>query len=190
MPTTIALNKQQQLAVENLSDHLLLLAGAGTGKTNTLAHRVANLLVSGAAEPAEILCLTFTNRACKEMVERIAQIAGEPAEEVTVRTIHSFCAWLLRSMPQRLTDIGRDFAICDQADCQEAIREVVFEVVGRQIADHPVQILQRFIGLVKDCQLADPSLSSADAAAWLFSHRPEAVEIGRASCRERVSSAV
>ena len=45
MPTTIALNKQQQLAVENLSDHLLLLAGAGTGKTNTLAHRVANLLV-------------------------------------------------------------------------------------------------------------------------------------------------
>ena len=176
MPTTIALNKQQQLAVENLSDHLLLLAGAGTGKTNTLAHRVANLLVSGAAEPAEILCLTFTNRACKEMVERIAQIAGEPAEEVTVRTIHSFCAWLLRSMPQRLTDIGRDFAICDQADCQEAIREVVFEVVGRQIADHPVQILQRFIGLVKDCQLADPSLSSADAAAWLFSHRPEAVE--------------
>ncbi len=176
MPTTIALNEQQQLAVENLSDHLLLLAGAGTGKTNTLAHRVANLLVSGAAEPAEILCLTFTNRACKEMVERIAKIAGEPAEEVTVRTIHSFCAWLLRSMPQRLTDIGRDFAICDQADCQEAIREVVFEVVGRQIADHPVQILQRFIGLVKDCQLADPSLSSADAAAWLFSHRPEAVE--------------
>lgn len=176
MPTTIDLNKQQRLAVENLTSHLLLLAGAGTGKTNTLAHRVANLLVSGAAGPAEILCLTFTNRACKEMTERIAQIAGESAEEVTIRTIHSFCAWLLRSMPQRLTDIGRDFAICDQADCQEAIREVVFEVVGRQIADHPVEVLQRFIGLVKDCQLADPSLDSAGAAAWLFSHRPEAVE--------------
>ena len=61
------LNPAQREAVENLSDNILLLAPAGTGKTNTLACRIANILAAERAEPEEILCLTFTNKACREM---------------------------------------------------------------------------------------------------------------------------
>lgn len=154
--TAGVLNAQQSLAAENKTDHILLLAGAGTGKTSTLAWRVANLLTANAAKPEEILCLTFTNRACKEMVERIEKIAGAPARAVTVRTIHSFCAWLLRQTPGSFTDIGCDFTVCDTDDAREVIREVVYTVTGRELADRPATILQNFIGLVKDCQLAHP----------------------------------
>ena len=71
------LNPAQREAVENLSDNILLLAPAGTGKTNTLACRIANILAAERAEPEEILCLTFTNKACREMKERIVLRAGE-----------------------------------------------------------------------------------------------------------------
>ena len=70
------LNPAQREAVENLSDNILLLAPAGTGKTNTLACRIANILAAERAEPEEILCLTFTNKACREMKERIVLRAG------------------------------------------------------------------------------------------------------------------
>ncbi|WP_147539167.1 ATP-dependent helicase [Anaerotruncus rubiinfantis] len=163
--TAGVLNAQQSLAAENKTDHILLLAGAGTGKTSTLAWRVANLLTANAAKPEEILCLTFTNRACKEMVERIEKIAGAPARAVTVRTIHSFCAWLLRQTPGSFTDIGCDFTVCDTDDAREVIREVVYTVTGRELADRPATILQNFIGLVKDCQLAHPAGGISGAAA-------------------------
>ena len=90
------LNDEQRIAAETFTDNLLVLAGAGTGKTNTLACRVANLLSGGLAKPEEILCLTFTNRACREMTERVERMAGEAARGVTVKTVHAFCAWLLR----------------------------------------------------------------------------------------------
>lgn len=173
---TILLNQQQRAVAENISDHILLLAGAGTGKTNTLAHRVAHLITSRTASPEEILCLTFTNRACKEMTERIGQIAGEAAQEVTIRTLHSFCVHLLRSTPQAFTDIAQDFTVCDQADCLELIREVVYEVTGRQMEERDALILQNFISLVKDCWLAHPEGGCAGAAAFSLMHRRSDVE--------------
>ena len=65
------LNDRQRAAAENLDGHILLTAPAGTGKTDTLAYRIANILESGRAAPEEVLCLTFTNKACQEMRERI-----------------------------------------------------------------------------------------------------------------------
>ncbi|MEM1484664.1 3'-5' exonuclease [Oscillospiraceae bacterium PP1C4] len=173
---TSFLNPQQEQVAENTQDHILLLAGAGTGKTSTLAYRVANLLATGTAKPEEILCLTFTNRACKEMTERITRIVGEAAQEVTVRTIHSFCVYLLRRTPQSLIDIGRDFTVCDQPDCLELIREVVFETVGRQLEDRSALILQNFIGLVKDCWLEHPEGGCGGATAYAFVHRRAELE--------------
>lgn len=170
-----ALNEQQKQVVENTRDHILLLAGAGTGKTSTLAHRVSHLLSCGAAA-REILCLTFTNRACREMLERIGTMADAKGQDVTVRTIHSFCVYLLRNTPQSLVDIGRDFTVCDQPDALEIIREVVFEVTGRIIEEHPAMILQNFIALVKDCQLGCPENGSNEAAAYVFVHRRTELE--------------
>lgn len=89
---TPVLNEQQQAVAYNAADNILLLAGAGTGKTGTLAARVAHLLDTGVS-PGEILCLTFTNRACREMTQRAESTAGLAAREVTIRTVHSFCAW-------------------------------------------------------------------------------------------------
>lgn len=171
-----ALSKEQQSVVVNTSDSILLLAGAGTGKTTTLARRVAYLLESGAARPEEILCLTFTNRACREMSERIAQIAGETAQEVLIRTVHSFCVWLLRQIPPDDTDLRHDFAVCDQSDGLEIIREVVFQVTGREIEEFPASILQNFIGLVKDCWLEHPEGGRAGACTFAFLHRKAEIE--------------
>lgn len=176
MTTTPALNAEQRIAAENFTDNLLVLAGAGTGKTNTLAFRVAGLLTQGLAKPEEILCLTFTNRACREMTERVERMAGGAARGVTVKTIHSFCAWLLRNTPGAFSDVGRDFTVCDTDDARETIRDVVFEVTRREPGDSALRVLQDFIGLVKDCWLSRPQEDCAEAVSWVFVNRRSDIE--------------
>ena len=172
----LKLNPQQRLAAEDREHNLLVLAGAGTGKTLTLAARVAGLLTGGAAQPEQVLCLTFTNRACKEMRQRIAALAGQPAAQVQIRTIHSFCGWLLRQAPAALTDIGPDFTVCDEASCLEAVREVVFQSTGREIEERPARILQQFLELCKDCLLLAGSSDPFRGASLAFSTRQKALE--------------
>ena len=172
----LKLNPQQRLAAEDREHNLLVLAGAGTGKTLTLAARVAGLLTGGAAQPEQVLCLTFTNRACKEMRQRIAALAGQPAAQVQIRTIHSFCGWLLRQAPAALTDIGPDFTVCDEAGCLEAVREVVFQSTGREIEERPARILQQFLELCKDCLLLAGSSDPFRGASLAFSTRQKALE--------------
>lgn len=172
---TLALNEQQQSAAENLTDSILLLAGAGTGKTGSLAARVAFLLGSG-VKPEEILCLTFTNRACREMSQRVEAAAGPAAQDVTIRTIHSFCAWLLRHAPETLCDFGRDFMVCDEEDALESIRAVVRETTGRELDSRAAGILQKFTGLVKERQLTAPQEGCRQAVESLFTQRRPAVE--------------
>ena len=90
------INAQQRRVVEELDRNLLLLASAGTGKTNTLAYRVAHIIRSGRANGEAILCMTFTNKACHEMKERIQSLVGIDAKAVEVSTFHSFCYKILR----------------------------------------------------------------------------------------------
>ncbi len=90
------LNKLQQSVVNELGKNILLIASAGTGKTSTLAYRIANIIDSGKAKPDEILCLTFTNRACIEIKSKIGEIVGDAARDVVVRTFHSFCCDIVR----------------------------------------------------------------------------------------------
>lgn len=93
---THLLNPEQKRAVETLNGPLLILAGAGSGKTRVLTHRMANLIAQGMASTDEILCVTFTNKAAKEMEHRIFKILADLSVPVTrelwVNTFHSFCS--------------------------------------------------------------------------------------------------
>ena len=106
-----ALNPDQQKVVNTLDKNLLLLAPAGTGKTDTLSLRIARILELGLAAPEEILCLTFTNKACKEMRERIDAVVGEKARNIVIRTFHGFCYDVIRQEAKRRTDLFADFVI-------------------------------------------------------------------------------
>ena len=136
------LNEAQRQAVENLSDHILLLAPAGTGKTNTLACRIANILARKQAEPEEILCLTFTNKACHEMQERIMLRAGDAGRCVIVRTFHAFCYDVVRMEAKRHSDFFSDATIFDEVDCQGLLREMIE-------GEWPIQSVQNLVAQLK-----------------------------------------
>lgn len=85
-----ALSNEQRRVAENLTENILLFASAGTGKTFTVAHRVANILSSGQA-PEGVLCLTFTVKAANELREDIHAIAGSGSDGICAQTVHGFC---------------------------------------------------------------------------------------------------
>ncbi|MBI5070974.1 MAG: UvrD-helicase domain-containing protein [Deltaproteobacteria bacterium] len=125
------LNPPQREAVTTTEGPLLVLAGAGSGKTRVIAHRVAWLLQKG-VEPSAILCVTFTNKAAREMRERVVALAGALGGDVFVSTFHAFGLWLLRQ-EHKAAGLPRRFAICDDGDqlslVKRALRE--FDVEGR-----------------------------------------------------------
>jgi DNA helicase-2/ATP-dependent DNA helicase PcrA len=138
----MGLNDKQQLLVEELERNIILLASAGTGKTDTLSKRIANIIDKGKANPSEILCITFTNKACKEMQQRIENIVGEAAKKITIKTFHSFCYEIIKLEAKKRTDIFTDFTIYDEDDCKELIKHCNW-------FDFPVDKLKLFIDTVK-----------------------------------------
>lgn len=117
-------NKEQQRVIDELDKNILLLASAGTGKTNTLVLRVAHILEAGRAKGEEILCMTFTNKACREMKGRIQEEVGKTAEAVEVSTFHSFCYKLLQEESKREERLFTDAVIYDEEDCKELLNQV------------------------------------------------------------------
>ncbi len=109
------LNPSQRAAVEHRGGPLLIVAGAGSGKTRVLTRRVAHLLATGDATPGSILAITFTNKAAGEMKERVSELVGARARAMWVSTFHSACVRILRSEAGRL-DMATSFTIYDQAD--------------------------------------------------------------------------
>ncbi|MDR3930190.1 MAG: UvrD-helicase domain-containing protein, partial [Clostridia bacterium] len=118
------LNPQQRLAAETLEGPVLILAGAGSGKTRALTCRVANLMAHGVAA-YHILALTFTNKAAKEMKERIAALVGDQANDAWISTFHSTCAKILRRDIEKLGGYTRSFVIYDDDDQGAVLKEIL-----------------------------------------------------------------
>src|ERR671918_583841 len=147
----VGLNEPQREAVLHGEGPLLILAGAGSGKTRVLTHRIAHLVGTGQARPGEILAITFTNKAANEMRERVEALVGERARAMWVMTFHSACARMLRSDAQRL-GYTRGFTIYDEADSLRLVKQCVDELdvdpkrfaprgIRRQISDAKNQLL-------------------------------------------------
>ena len=113
------INREQQRVIDEVERNILLLASAGTGKTNTLAYRVAHLIEDGFAEADNILCMTFTNKAANEMKDRIQSLVGSPAKAVEISTFHSFCFFVLQQEGKRNESLYTDVTIFDEEDCKE-----------------------------------------------------------------------
>ena len=115
------LNKEQQQAVQHTEGPLLILAGAGSGKTKVLTVRIAHLLSQG-VNPYEILAITFTNKAAKEMKSRVEGLVGDVANRIWLSTFHSFCAKFLRFELDNFLGYNSNFTIYDTSDSQAVIK--------------------------------------------------------------------
>jgi superfamily I DNA/RNA helicase len=121
------LNPSQRAAVEHVDGPLLVLAGAGSGKTRVITHRVARLLGLGIV-PARIVALSFTNKAAGEMRERLAKMVGPAvANELSMGTFHSLGAWMMREDPMTFGLPGSRFSILDQGDVYGVVRSLLRE---------------------------------------------------------------
>lgn len=149
------LNPAQREAALHRDGPLLVLAGAGAGKTRTAIHRLACLLARGVA-PEEILCITFTNKAAREMRERAAALVGPVAGRVLIRTFHSAAIVLLRESLEQYPAAGRrpDFGLADEAAQQALIKEAIAERNFDLKANPPAAFLWR-ISRFKN-EMADP----------------------------------
>ncbi|HEU4943645.1 MAG TPA: UvrD-helicase domain-containing protein [Solirubrobacterales bacterium] len=121
------LNDPQREAVLHGEGPLLVLAGAGSGKTRVLTHRIAYLLATGAARPGEILAITFTNKAASEMRERVGALVGRSVRAMWVTTFHSACARMLRADAEKL-GYARTFTIYDESDSLRMMKRCMAEV--------------------------------------------------------------
>lgn len=123
---SITFNKKQQQVINELNQNILLSAGAGTGKTNVLSYRVANILNKNRVNADEILCLTFTNKACRELKNRItSQLDFETANKITIRTIHGFAYQVITTTAKKAQTIFKEFVIFDDEDQKTLIRQTI-----------------------------------------------------------------
>ncbi|MDY3049626.1 MAG: DNA helicase PcrA [Rothia sp. (in: high G+C Gram-positive bacteria)] len=118
------LNPQQAQAVAHAGSPLLIVAGAGSGKTRVLTYRIAYLLASGRAHPGQILAITFTNKAAAEMRQRISDLVGPRAQSMWISTFHSFCVRVLRREAKAL-GLKSTFSIYDSADSQRLLTLII-----------------------------------------------------------------
>jgi len=121
------LNPAQRQAVLTTEGPLLVIAGAGSGKTRVLTHRVAHLLAAVGAKPNEILAITFTNKAAQEMKERVERALGPVARAIWIMTFHAACGRILRREAERL-GYRSNFTIYDQADQVRLVKACLEEL--------------------------------------------------------------
>ncbi len=157
-----SLNDTQRTAAEAVDGPVLVLAGAGTGKTRVLTTRLAHILHQGRAGPWEILACTFTNRAAREMRERVAALIGRPVEGWWVGTFHALGARILRSHAE-LVGLRPNFAILDTDDQLRLLKQLM-EVEGVDDKKWPPRVLLGIIQRWKDRGLVPVKVPEAEAA--------------------------
>ena len=155
------LNPAQREAVEHRDSPLLIVAGAGSGKTRVLTRRIAHLLATGAAHPGEILAITFTNKAAAEMRERVVELIGPSARGMWVSTFHSACVRILRAESQRL-GIKSTFTIYDTADSLRLITLILRDMNMDIKTNKPRAILSRISAAKNELQDHESFSASAE----------------------------
>ncbi|WP_170400409.1 ATP-dependent helicase [Ruegeria arenilitoris] len=159
------LNPAQRDAVERLDGPVLMLAGAGTGKTKALTARIAHLLSTGRARPNEILSVTFTNKAAREMKERVGRLLGQPAEGMPwLGTFHSICVKLLRRHAE-LVDLKSNFTILDTDDQLRLLKQLI-QAANIDDKRWPARMLSGIIDDWKNRALTPDKVPAADAGAY------------------------
>lgn len=147
------LNEKQSMVANTLNRNIFLAAPAGTGKTNTLSERVFNIIDKNLASEEEILCITFTNKAAKEMKDRIEKRLNGPVK-CTIKTFHSFCLEVVKRNAKDKTDLATDFVVFDEEDAREAVRKIsVIQRPGYNSGIMRIALIQKFIDHVKDMRL-------------------------------------
>jgi DNA helicase-2/ATP-dependent DNA helicase PcrA len=159
------LNPEQRKAVEATEGPLLILAGAGSGKTKTLTHRIAYLLATNKATPYNILAVTFTNKAAGEMRERVAKILGHNPDNRSLipylGTFHSICVRLLRQDGEFI-GIPRNFVIWDESDRQAAIKQASKQAAINE-KTYPPRLLTSLISSAKN-EMVNPAEFASTAS--------------------------
>lgn len=162
-----SLNPEQREAVLHTDGPLLILAGAGSGKTRVIASRIAHLIASGQADPTEVLAVTFTNKAAEEMRDRVATLLGSGTSGLWISTFHSLCARLLRREAPAI-GLPRDFVIYDSSDQLAAIKQVLRDLQIDDSVFQPRAALSRI-------SHAKNRMVSAGAEASRFDFRSEQI---------------
>ncbi len=165
MPYMDGLNPEQRAAVEALEGPVLMLAGAGTGKTKALTARIAHLLMTGTARPNEILAVTFTNKAAREMKNRVGRLLGEAVEGMPwLGTFHAICVKLLRRHAE-LAGLKSNFTILDTDDQVRLMKQLI---VAENIDDKrwPARMLAGIIDGWKNRAITPDKVPLADASAY------------------------
>ena len=153
------LNPQQLEAVQHTEGPLLILAGAGSGKTRVITHRIAHLIRERQVAPWNILAVTFTNKAAEEMRNRVAALLGKSAD-VWISTFHSSCVRILRKNAERF-GYGPNFVIYDDSDQMTLVKKCLGELGVQERAFHPRAILSRIDGAKNQLIGPEPYLAAA-----------------------------
>jgi DNA helicase-2/ATP-dependent DNA helicase PcrA len=154
MDFTSGLNPEQREAVLQADGAVLILAGAGSGKTRVIAHRIAHIVASNLARPGGVLAVTFTNKAAEEMRSRVAALLDEDCSRMWISTFHSLCARLLRREAPGI-GLSRDFVIYDSADQLSAVKQAARALKIDDSMLQPRAVLSR-ISHIKNT-MADPA---------------------------------
>ncbi len=146
-------NQQQRQVIDEVDNNVILYAGAGTGKTFTVANRVANILMQEKAKAEEILCLTFTIKACNEMKEDVLGYAGEIAQNVQISTIHGFCYRLIVEELKRVGEENANYTICDEIDQEEILKSILSSRFYAWVAEKNCQEENLLFPNLENCEI-------------------------------------
>lgn len=155
------LNPQQRKAVEYRGRGLLIVAGAGSGKTRVLTHRIAHFLANRELWPSQVLAITFTNKAANEMRERVEALIGESAEGMWIKTFHSTCLQILRRESDQLSQ-DSNFTVYDSSDSRALIKRLMREAGVEDTDLKPQQIQAAISNAKNELKDADDFSSTAD----------------------------